>query len=331
MKENYILDLKVDREYTDFFMLKTIEIKMGSNRKQYLDVVLGDSTGEISGKKWDLADEEMPYLQKLQVGEIVKIKGLITEWKTLRQVRISKIRRAGAEDGVCISDFIRTAPESSESMFEFIRGRAENVKDEELRALGLRLLDSNREKLMYYPAAQKNHHAERGGLLYHVKRMLMAGDRLCEVYTMLNADLIAIGVIMHDMEKLNEIIANELGVASDYSMEGKLIGHIVMGVNNIGNLCREIGMSDEKILVLQHMILSHHYEPEYGSPKKPMLAEAEILHYLDIIDAKMYDIEYALKAVSSGEFTERIRSMDGRAFYRPLFLEDDGHIDESEE
>lgn len=316
MKQNYVIDLKVDSEYIDFFMLKSIEIKIGSNKKQYLDILVGDSSGEISGKKWDLADEEIPYLQTLKIGEFVKIKGLVTEWKSMRQIRISKIRRTGAEDGLNMSDFIRTAPEASEDMFAFLEQRAQRINDNDLCKLSLRLLNDNKERLMYYPAAQKNHHAERGGLLYHIKRMLMAGDKLCEIYANLNADLVATGVIMHDMEKLNEIVANELGIADGYSTEGKLLGHIIMGVNRIGDLCHELEIPQEKTLMLQHMILSHHYEPEFGSPKKPMFPEAELLHYLDILDAKMYDMEYALKAVNAGEFTERIRSMDGRMLYK---------------
>lgn len=319
MKQNYVIDLKVDAEYIDFFMLKSIEIKIGSNKKQYLDIIVGDSTGEISGKKWDLADEEIPYLESLKIGEFVKIKGLITEWKTMRQIRISKIRRAGADDGLELSDFIRTAPEASEDMFAYLEQRAQLIKDSDLRKLSLRLLNDNKERLMYYPAAQRNHHAERGGLLYHIKRMLMSGDKLCEIYTNLNADLVATGVIMHDMEKLNEIVANELGIADGYSTEGKLLGHIIMGVSSIGDLCRELEIPQEKTLMLQHMVLSHHYEPEFGSPKKPMFPEAELLHYLDILDAKMYDMEYALKAVDTGEFTERIRSMDGRMLYKSSF------------
>lgn len=170
---------------------------------------------------------------------------------------------------------------------------------------------------MYYPAATRNHHAEYGGLLYHVKRMLMTGLRVCEVYQNLNRDLVAAGVILHDIEKLNEIQSNEYGISPGYSFEGQLLGHLVQGVKFLDRTCRELGFSEEKTLMLEHMILSHHYEPEFGSPKKPMFPEAEVLHYLDILDARMFDMEDALRGVEPGTFSDRIWTLDNRKVYKP--------------
>lgn len=170
---------------------------------------------------------------------------------------------------------------------------------------------------MYYPAAQKNHHAQLAGLLYHVKRMLMNGDKMCEVYTKLNADLIAAGVILHDIEKLNEIESNELGISTGYSFEGQMLGHLIQGIKTIDKLAEEVGMPKEQAIMLEHMILSHHYEPEFGSPKKPLFPEAEILHYLDIIDARMFDMEDAVKGVQPGEFSDRVWTLDNRKIYKP--------------
>ena len=192
------------------------------------------------------------------------------------------------------------------------------MTDGDLRKLALRLLDDNREKLMYYPAASKNHHAEFGGLLYHMKRMLMTGVRVCEVYTNLNRDLVVTGVIIHDIEKINEIESNELGISPGYSFEGKMLGHIIQGIKTIDRLTLEMDFPREKAIMLEHMILSHHYEPEFGSPKKPLFPEAEILHYLDIIDARMYDMEYALVATQPGEFSERVFTLENRQLYKPV-------------
>ena len=122
------------------------------------------------------------------------------------------------------------------------------------------------------------------------------------------------------MEKLNEINAGENGVASGYSAKGQLLGHIVQGVSMIDELTAELGIPEEKALVMEHMILTHHYEPEFGSPKKPMFPEAEILHYLDMIDARMYDMEEALYGIEPGAFSERIRTLDNRRMYRPAFM-----------
>jgi len=317
MKEIYVTGLKPDMEIQDFFLVKMIAVKIGANKKQYLDLTLGDSTGEVTAKKWDVADEELPALGAIAEGDIVKIKGIVTEWNGLRQIRVGKIRKTVDEDAVELSDFIRSAPEKGEDMFAFIMEKARAMKDKDLSGLCVRLLTDNRARLLYYPAAQKNHHAEMGGLLYHIKRMLMTGERVCEVYTNLNADLVTAGVIAHDIEKLNEIDANELGVASGYSFEGQMLGHIVQGVLSIDRLTAEMGFPREKAVMLAHMILSHHYEPEFGSPKRPLFPEAEILHYLDILDARLYDMDEALSATEPGHFSDRVWTLDNRKVYKP--------------
>ena len=152
-----------------------------------------------------------------------------------------------------------------------------------------------------------------------MKRMLMMGEKACEVYTSLDRDWVICGVIIHDIEKLTEIMSNEIGISSGYSFEGKMLGHIVLGVRKIEDMAEECRLSEEKKVMLQHMILAHHYEPEYGSPLRPMFPEAELLHYLDILDAKMFDFEDALKSAAPGEFTERVRTLDGRMLYKPSF------------
>ncbi len=318
MKEHYVSLLTTDEEIQDFFMVKNIAIKLGSNKKQYLDLLLGDTTGEITAKKWDVADTELPSLNEIEAGEIVKVKAQVTEWNGLRQLKILRIRKAVNQDDVDLADFIRTAPEKPEDMLAFLEDAVESMTDEELKALCKRILTDNREKLLYYPAAVKNHHAERGGLLYHMKRMIAMGERYCEVYKNLNRDLVVTGVIIHDIEKLNEIDAEETGIATGYSFEGQLLGHLVQGVKTIDRLAEELGIKKERAIMLEHMILSHHYEPEYGSPKKPLFPEAEILHYLDIVDARMYDMEEALFGTKPGEFTERVWTLDNRKLYKPL-------------
>lgn len=322
MKQYYAADLKGQSEITDFFMVKSAGIKVGANKKQYFDVVLGDRSGEVNGKKWEILDGEQELLANMKEGNLIKVRGQVTEWQGQSQLRISRIRAANAEDHLEISEYIKAAPEDSEEMYDYIYSVAESMEDSDLRALCTKVLSDNKEKLMYYPAASKNHHAEYGGLLYHVKRMLMTGLRVCEVYTNLNRDLVAAGVMLHDIEKLNEILSNEYGVSPGYSFEGQMLGHLVQGVKFLDRTCRELGFSEEKTIMLEHMILSHHYEPEFGSPKKPLFPEAEVLHYLDILDARMFDMEDALKGVAPGEFSDRIWTLDNRRIYK--WTEDGG-------
>lgn len=317
MKEIFIKDLRKDQEVTDFFMAKTLAVKVGSNGKQYLDVTLGDKTGEISGKKWDVSDAEYQTLKAIEDKTIVKVKGVVTEWAGQLQMRIQRIRPVQNEDEQQMSDFVKAAPEDPAEMYEFIWNLVNDMQDDEIKRLLVRLLTNHKEKLMYYPAAQKNHHAEMAGLLYHMKRMLLTGERLCQVYTTLNKDLVSAGVILHDLEKLNEIEAGSDGIATGYSFEGQMLGHIIQGIKVIDQLSIELGISREKAIMLEHIVLSHHYEPEYGSPKKPLFPEAEIVHYLDIIDARMFDMQNALDATEPGQFSDRVWTLDNRKLYKP--------------
>ena len=316
MKNIYLNDINTGDEITDFFMVKAIGVKTGSNNKQYLDLLLGDKTGEITGKKWDITDDEIQKLSTVAEGSLVKIKAQVTEWNGMKQFRVLKIREAVDQDGLDTSDYVKAAPEDPREMYDFIMGKAQALGDEDLKKLCVSVLRDNEEKLMYYPAAQKNHHAEFAGLLWHMKRMLMNGEGICKVYTILDPDLVSAGVILHDIEKIREIESNEMGISNGYSMEGMMLGHIVQGVRELDARMKAMGFSDEKRVMIEHMILSHHYEPEFGSPRKPMFPEAEILHYLDIIDARMFDMEDALEGTKPGEFSDRVWTLDNRKLYK---------------
>lgn len=316
MKDIYISELRTNQELISYFIVKTVAVKVGSNKKAYLDLLLADSTGEISAKKWDIADEELPGLEKIKEGNVIKVKAMVTEWNGMKQLRVTRIRQTSAEDGIQIQDYIKAAPEDAQDMYDYIYSKADSFEDSDLKNICIRQLTVNKEKLMYYPAAQKNHHAEMAGLLYHVKRMLMMAEKACQVYTNLNSELVMAGVILHDMEKINEIESNELGISTGYSFEGKMLGHLVQGVRTIDKLAEEFNVPREKAVMLEHMMISHHYEPEFGSPKKPLFPEAEMLHYLDMIDAKMFDMQEALEKTEPGKFSDRIWTLDNRTLYR---------------
>ena len=316
MKQVFVKDLKKEMDVIDFFMVKSIAVKTGSTGKPYLDVILGDKTGEINGKKWDVGASDHLLKEK----DMVKIIAHVTEFNSQLQLKIQRIRKAvpesNPEDILDMGDFVKAAPEDPEEMYDYIQGVCESMDDQDYKALCMKVLTENRDKLMYYPAASKNHHAELGGLLYHTKRMLMNGERVCEVYIGLNRDLVSTGVILHDIQKIFEIDADTDGMASGYSFEGQMLGHIVMGVKYVDKLALELGIPSEKRIMLEHMVLSHHYEPEFGSPKKPLFPEAEVLHYLDILDARMYDMEEALKVTEPGGFSDRIWTLDNRRIYK---------------
>ena len=317
-KTLFVEDLKPGMRFRSYFIAKSIEVKQDKNGKDYLAAILGDMTGDISAKFWGITDEDKERFSVIQAGSSVKVEAQVQEYNHQNQLVLDKLRLTEIEDNIDMSLLIKAAPEDAKEMYDFIVGKANAMEDEELKKIALTLMERNYDKLQYYPAAAKNHHAERSGLLWHMKRMLMSGEALCGVYTFLNKDLVLTGVIVHDMEKLNEIDAERTGLATGYSKKGQLLGHIVQGVSEMGKLCDELGVSEEKALLLEHMILSHHYQPEFGSPKRPMFPEAEILHYLDIMDARMYDMEEAVQGVEEGGFSERVWTLDNRRIYKPM-------------
>jgi 3'-5' exoribonuclease len=319
MKDDYVIDLNSGDEITSYFLVKDKSLRTDSRGKQYLDLLLGDKTGEISAKKWDVPDSELEAIGRITRGTIIKVRAAVTEWNGGKQLKILKIRHTGAEDVLDKNDYFRAAPEDAGDMYAYISARADQIADADFKAVAQRVLADNKEKLLYYPAASKNHHAEFAGLLWHMKRMLMMAERMTEVYKYLNADILFCGVIIHDIEKIKEMDSDENGIVSEYTFEGVLLGHLIQGAALISRLAKELGLSEEKTIMLEHMMISHHYEPEFGSPKRPMFPEAEALHYLDMLDSKMYDFEYALSGVAPGGFSDKIWTLDNRKLYKRTF------------
>jgi len=321
MKPYYIKDLSPDEtgRIEDHYLVKNADIRDGNQGKRHLYMTLADATGDVQAVKWTLTPDEVEKYSRIKVGMIIGVAGRCKEFQGRAQLVLDAIGGQLKPESICREDYYKAAPEQSPDMYDYIIGKIKSFQDEELKELCLSFYEDNRDKLMYYPAAMSNHHAEYGGLLYHVKRMMMMGDKACEVYTYLNRDLLLAGVALHDIEKLEEILSDENGVSPDYSLEGKLLGHLVMGVAVIRERCQELGIDEEKALLMEHMALSHHYEPEFGSPKKPMFPEAEMLHYLDMVDAKMFDVEDALKNVAPGEFSDKVFTLDNRKLYKRTF------------
>ena len=319
MKANYIADLEVGTEITDFFLLKQATVRTGSNQTQFIDMILSDKTGTVNAKKWDATEKDIETIGKIEGSAIVKVRANVNEWQSRRQLKISRFRAARDEDGLDYADYIRTAPEDGAVMYQSIMEEAAQIGDPDLRQVAIAVMERNREQLLYYPAASKNHHAEMGGLLWHMKRMLQMGKRACDVYTELDRDWVVTGVIIHDIEKIREIDSDQWGISPGYSFKGVMLGHITQGVVMLEKLADEFGVPEEKKVMLQHMILTHHYEPEFGSPKRPMFPEAELLHYLDIFDARFYDMQEALQATEKGDFSEKVWTLENRRVYKPTF------------
>lgn len=311
-----IVDFKVGDSIQGFFLVKSMKLKTSSNNKTFLDFNLTDKTGEINAKLWDGTKEDE---KKYSEGKLIKVRGNISEWQGKLQLRIIKIRTTNDDDNIIIDDYVPSAPEKPETMFRQILSYIDKIDNKDIHNIVSYIFKENKSKLMFYPAAKSNHHSMHGGLLYHILTMLKGAERFLEIYTFLDKDLLFGGVILHDIAKINEMDSNELGIVSSYTSEGELLGHIIQEIKQIEKVSEKMGADKEITTLLQHMVLSHHYEPEFGSPKRPMIPEAEMLHYLDVIDARMFDMKKTLESVEPSSFSDKIWTLHSRKLYKAKY------------
>ncbi|MFC4411546.1 3'-5' exoribonuclease YhaM [Chungangia koreensis] len=308
-----ITQISVGEPVDQFLLIKQSTKAFTTTGSPFMTLILQDKSGDIEAKLWDTNDEH----EKLYPPEaIVKVGGEIQNYRGKNQLRIKSIRPAKEDENVSISDLLPSAEKSKEELYEELTQYFFEMKNPKIQRITRHLLKVHQPQIMTFPAATKNHHDYVSGLLDHVVSMLKLGKALCELYPTLNKDLLYAGIILHDIGKVVELSGP---VATTYTLEGNLLGHITIMVNEIAKTADELQIDGEEVLLLQHMVLSHHGKEEWGSPKRPMLREAEILHYIDNIDAKMNMLNRALGKTQPGEFTERLFPLENRSFYKPTF------------
>nr|WP_285853434.1 3'-5' exoribonuclease YhaM [Sporosarcina luteola] len=277
----------------------------------FMTLILQDKSGDIEAKLWDAGEE---HERLYAAATIVKVGGEVHEYRGKNQLRIKSIRPAKEDEGVTISDLVPSSAKSKEVLYEELLQYFFEMKNPQIQRITRHLLKKHQSDFLVYPAATRNHHDYVSGLLDHVVSMLKLGKAIAELYPSLNKDLLYAGIILHDVGKVIELSGP---IGTQYTVEGNLLGHITIMVNEISKAADELEIHGEEVMLLQHMVLSHHGKEEWGSPKRPMLMEAEILHYIDNIDAKMNMLDRAMSKTANGEFTERIFPLDNRSFYKP--------------
>lgn len=296
-----------------FLLIKSATKGIASNGKPFLTLIFQDRSGEIEAKLWDASDED----EEIYTPEkIVKVVGDIQNFRGKMQLRLRQIRPATPQDGVKISQFIATAPLTIDEMRGKITEYIFAMKNPNIQRITRHLLKKYEKEFYEFPAATKNHHEYVSGLAYHVVSMLDLAKAICTLYPSLDEDLLYAGIILHDLGKVTELSGP---ISTTYTIKGNLLGHISIMVSEIEKAAEELGIKGEEVLVLQHLVLSHHGKAEWGSPKPPLIKEAEILHYIDNLDAKMNMLDRALEKVKPGEYTEKVFALDNRAFYKPTF------------
>ena len=297
-----------------FCLVKSLEVKKTAKGLAYLDMTLTDSSGEINAKLWDYKEE---LHSDIKVNSLVKVRGSESMFNDAPQLRVDRIRKALESDNIKVEDFVPSTEYSGESLFDAVIGTAQNFENEDLKKLVVTILEENRGELTVCPAAFRLHHAVRGGLMYHTLSVLRLAECVCGIYPSVDRELLLSGVILHDVAKIREFEVSDAGIVSGYSVEGSLIGHLVKGAMDIEKTGERLGIDKNLLMLLEHMVLSHHGEPEFGAAVRPMFLEAEILSELDMLDARIYEISHSVSEIEPGAFTARQWALDNRKLYNP--------------
>ncbi|MEE1139481.1 MAG: HD domain-containing protein [Acutalibacteraceae bacterium] len=295
-----------------YCLIKTVEKKLTAKGVPYLDMTLADNSGEINAKLWDYKESPLNQFNAL---DFVKVRGTYVPFNDTMQFRVERIRNVIPEDNVAIEDYVPSACLTGQVMLAEIEKIVASFRDAELKSLVGAVIEKYSEKLLYWPAAKNLHHAVRSGLLMHTLSILRLARGVCSIYRFVNYDLLCAGAILHDIAKIDEMQATATGIAAEYTVKGNLLGHLVMGAINIDRIGRELGISDETLTLVEHMLISHHGTPEFGAAKMPMFIEAELLSQLDLMDARLYEMHAAVEAVDEGAFTPRQWALENRNLY----------------
>ncbi len=306
-------ELTVDETFEMFVLVKTADVRVAKNNKKFIAFTFQDTSGTIDGKYWDASDEE---IGKFKAGKVVNLSGKRETYQGRAQVKILHLRLAQVDEPNQANLYVERAPVKSEDMLEEINQTLFEITNAHWQRVVRHILNKYQQEFYEFPAAKTNHHAFAGGLAYHTVSMLHLAKAICKEYLELNPSLLYAGVILHDIGKVLELSG---ATSTEYTIAGNLIGHIVLIDEEIAKACQalEIDDQEEDMIVLKHMVLSHHGLLEYGSPVRPKIMEAEVLHQIDTIDASMQMMIGALKQVQPGEYTERIFGLDNRNFYLP--------------
>lgn len=306
-------EVVVDETFEMLVLLKQADVRVARNGKKFIAFTFQDTSGTIDGKYWGASDDE---IDKFKAGQVVMLGGKRELYQNMPQVKIMSLRLTQPGEPNDPSQFMEKAPVQKDEMKEEFQRYLFDITNGKWHRIVRHILGKYQTEFFDHPAAKRNHHAFSGGLAYHTLTMLRLAKGICEQYPELNPSLLYAGIILHDLGKVNELSGP---VSTEYTLEGNLIGHIVMADEEITKACQELNISesDEEVIVLKHVVLAHHGLLEYGSPVRPKILEAEVLHHIDNLDASIQMMLGALKQIEPGEYTERIFGLDNRNFYLP--------------
>ena len=324
MTTKKLFDYQNDENLALFVLIKAADVRVAKNGKQFIAFTFQDQSGQISGKYWDASDEDVA---KFTAGQVIHLQGKRELYQNNPQVKIYKLRLTTGDEPQTVDQFIPKAPVQVTEMQDEFGAMLFEITNPNWQRLVRHLMQKHQAEFFSFPAAKTNHHAFSGGLAYHTLSMLRLAKTIAAQYPQIDEALLYAGVILHDLGKTLELSGP---VSTEYTVRGNLIGHIVLVDEEIVRACDtlKIDVNAEDMLLLRHVILAHHGLMEYGSPVRPQVLEAEVLHQIDELDASITMMTQSLQHAEAGQFTERLFAMDGRRFYRPV---EDPNLDQPTE
>lgn len=310
-----IASLKEGDWVDETFLVTSKQISTAKNGVIYLSLKLADKTGEIDGRLWDNAEETAGRFQR---DDFVRVKGVAANYQGAMQIKLKAVEKVD-DSKVDLANFIQSSPRDPAEMENELRGIAVQLRNTHLRLLMNLFLDDKgfMEAFKRSPAAKTLHHNYIGGLIEHVVELIkLCRDVACH-FPYIDSDLLTVGAFIHDIGKVREMSVRK---TIEYSTEGRLIGHISLGYEMLHEKISAVsGFPAETAMLLKHIVLSHHGEYEFGSPKRPKVREAIIIHYLDDLCAKLNNFELTLKKenIRDGEWTA-FNKMHDRYLYRQV-------------
>lgn len=315
--EKKLFEYTNDETFEIYLLIKSADIRVAKNGKKFIAFTFQDKSGQMDGKYWDASEED---IIAFAAGKVAKVSGKRELYQGNPQIKLFKIStiKSGEPDNPDL--YVERAPLKKEDMMEEINDTLFEITNANMNRIVRYLLNHHQKAFFQHPAAKRFHHAFTGGLAFHTVSMLRIAKTLADQYEEINKPLLYSGVILHDLGKIVELSG---AIATEYTLEGNLLGHIVIVDEEITKACTalKIDGKSEDVLLLKHMVLAHHGQLEYGSPVRPKLREAEILFMIDNLDASITMLNSTLNRTEPGLFTERIFALDNRSFYKPNELD----------
>ena len=291
------------------YIVKALNKGIGSNGSVFLTITLQDASGVIDAKKWSYeeGDDEL-----FKIGNIVHVDADCVSFKDKLQLKVKRVSLMDINN-VDTSELIRESEFSKDELISKLNEFASNIENENIKKIVIHVLKKYQDAYMSYPAAVSNHHDYLRGLFEHSISMAEISAFIASHYKEVNKDYLIAGSLLHDVGKVIELSGV---IGTKYTTKGDLLGHLVIGENIIQEASKELNIEGEEVMILSHLVLSHHGEPEYGACVYPLTREALLLSMIDDMDAKMKVLDKAYLNVNEGEFTERIFALGNRSFYK---------------